>query len=143
MESNSTEDLYSTSEMKEHINFLELKAVLFGLKSLAKGLTKIYITVLTENSTAVACINKFDTSRSQECDSIKKVCNKLTRNKKYRSRLWISEIWNTHWIETVCIESAFYFIYGELRFFPTIDLVATRLNTQLRTFSPIDPTQTV
>ena len=87
MESNSTEDLYSTSEMKEHINFLELKAVLFGLKSLAKGLTKIYITVLTENSTAVACINKLDTSRSQECDSIKKVCNKLTRNKKYGSRL--------------------------------------------------------
>ena len=87
MESNSTGDLFSTSEMKEHINFLELKAILFGLKALAKGLTKIYITVLTDNSTAVACINKFDTSRSQDCDSIKNVCNKLTRNKKNGSRL--------------------------------------------------------
>ena len=87
MKSNSTGDLFSTSEMKEHINFLELKAILFGLKALAKGLTKIYITVLTDNSTAVACINKFDTSRSQDCDSIKKVCNKLTRNKKNGSRL--------------------------------------------------------
>ena len=87
MESNSTGDLFATSEMKEHINLLELKAILFGLKALAKGLTKIYITVLTDNSTAVACINKFDTSRSQDCDSIKKVCNKLTRNKKNGSRL--------------------------------------------------------
>ena len=72
MEPNSTGGLFSTSEMKEYINVLELKAILFGLKTLAKGLTKIHIKVLTDNSVAVACINKFGTSRSQECDSIAK-----------------------------------------------------------------------
>ena len=72
MKSNSTGGLFSTSEMKEHINVLELKANLFGLKALTNGLTKINIKVLTDNSTAVACINKFGTSGSQERDSITK-----------------------------------------------------------------------
>ena len=70
MESQSTGGLFSTSEMKEHINVLELKAILFGSKAVAKSLTKVHIKVLTDNSTAVACINKFGTSRSQECDSV-------------------------------------------------------------------------
>ena len=72
MESQSTGGLFSTPEMKEHINVLELKAILFGLKALAKGLTKVHIKVLTDNSTAVACLNKFGTSRSQECDFVTK-----------------------------------------------------------------------
>ena len=72
MDFNSTGGLFSTSEMKAHINVLELKAILFGLKALAKGLTKVYIKVLTDNSTAVACINKFGKRRSQECDSVTK-----------------------------------------------------------------------
>ena len=49
MESQSTGGLFSTSEMKKHINGLELKAILFGLKTLEKGLTKVYIKVLTDN----------------------------------------------------------------------------------------------
>ena len=40
MESQSTKDLFSTSEKKEHTNMLELKAILFGLKALTKGFTK-------------------------------------------------------------------------------------------------------
>ena len=50
MESQSTGGLFSTSEMKEHISVLELKAILFGLKALAKSLTKVHIKVLTDNS---------------------------------------------------------------------------------------------
>ena len=116
MESNSTRVLFSTSEMKEHINVLELKAILSGLKGLAKSLTKIHIEVFTDNSTAVACINKFSTCRSYGFRDKRDVamglwffslvvCNTLTRDTKYGSRLWISEIWNTHWmeIEWVCI----------------------------------------
>ena len=68
MDSNSTGGLFSTSERKKHINVLKLKAVLFGLK----GLTNIHIKMLTDNSTAVACRNKFGTSKSQECDFITK-----------------------------------------------------------------------
>ena len=137
MESNSTGDLFSKSEMKGHINLLELKAILFGLKALEKGLTKIHIIVLTDNSTTVACINKFGTCRSQECDSIKKVCNTLTRNKKYGSRFEYQK-YEIH-TEWKLNESAFYFICGELGFSPAIDLFATRLNTQLRTFVSYRP----
>ena len=72
MEFSSTGGVFSTSEIKVHINVLELKAILFDLKALAKGLTKVHIKVLTGNSTTLLSINKFGTSRSQECDSITK-----------------------------------------------------------------------
>ena len=71
-ESSSTGGLFSKSEMKVHINVLELKAILFDLKALAKRLTKVHKKVLTNNSTTVACINKFGTRRSKECDFITK-----------------------------------------------------------------------
>ena len=72
--------------MKEHIDVLELKAILFRLKALAKSLTKVHIEVLTDNSTAVACINKFDTSKSQECDSVQKEIWQWGSN----SAIWLS-----------------------------------------------------
>ena len=69
MESKSIGDLlFSTTEMKKH----QLKAILFSLKALAKGLTKVRIKVLTDNSTTVARINKLSASGSQECDSVTK-----------------------------------------------------------------------
>ena len=70
MESKPTGGLFSTLEKEGHINVLELKAVLFGLRSLAKDLKSIHIKVLCDNSTAVACINKFGSSRSFKCDSL-------------------------------------------------------------------------
>ena len=70
MEFQSIGGLFSTSEINEHINVLELKIILFGSKALAKNLTKVHAKVLTDNSTAVAFTNKFGTSRSQECDSV-------------------------------------------------------------------------
>ena len=70
MESQSIRDLFSTSEMNEHTNVTELKVILFGSKALAKILTEVHAKVLTDKSTAVACIKKFGLSRSQGCDSV-------------------------------------------------------------------------
>lgn len=70
MESKSTGGPFSTLEKGEHMNVVELKAELFGLKSLAKDLKSTHIKRLFDNSTAVACINKFGTRRSIECDSL-------------------------------------------------------------------------
>ena len=70
MECQSTGGLFSTLEKEGHVNALKLKTVLFGLKSFEKYLKSIHIKVLCDNSTAVAWINKFDTSRSLECDSL-------------------------------------------------------------------------
>ena len=73
MESKSNCELFSTLEKEDHINVLELRAVLFGLRSLKKDLKSIHIKALCHKSTAVACINKFGTSRSFECDSLAQI----------------------------------------------------------------------
>ena len=153
MESQSMGGLSSTSEMKKHINVLELKAIVFGLKSLAKGLTKVYIKVLADNWTAVACINKFGTSRSHDCESVTK---EIWQWASDSSIIWLyathlPEIQITevvfesqkHEIHTEwqLKESLFHFISGELGFSSTIDLFATRINTQLGTFVSYRPDQ--
>ena len=153
MESQSTGGLFSTSEMKKHINVLELKAILFGLKTLAKGQTKVYTKVLTDNWTAVACINKFGTSISHECESVTK---EIWQWASDSSIIWLyathlPEIQITevvfesqkHEIHTEwqLKESLFHFISGELGFSSTIDLFATRINTQLGTFVSYRPDQ--
>ena len=150
MDSNSTRDLFSTSKRKEHINALELKVILFGLKALAKGLTNIHIKVLIDNSTDVACINKFGTSRSQECDFITKEIWQWASNSSISlSATHLPGIQNTEadfesrkyeiHTEWKLNESVFHFICGELGFSSTIDLFATRINTQLRTFVSYRP----
>ena len=65
MESQSAKTIFSTSEKKEHTNILGMKAILFGLKALVKGFTKPHIKVLSDNSTAVACIKNFCTSAQE------------------------------------------------------------------------------
>ena len=70
MESKSTGGLFLTLEKEDHTNVIELKAVLFGLRSYKKDLKSVLTKMMCNNSTPVACINKFGTSRSFESDSI-------------------------------------------------------------------------
>ena len=72
MGSSSKAGLFSEEETQDHINVLELKAILFGLKSLACHIQLAHIKILCDNSTAVACINKFGTSHSGKCDTLSK-----------------------------------------------------------------------
>ncbi|PFX17356.1 hypothetical protein AWC38_SpisGene18321 [Stylophora pistillata] len=53
----STGGFWSLEEQRYHINFLELKAVLLGLKSLCGAFSEKHILVQTDNTTAVAYIN--------------------------------------------------------------------------------------
>lgn len=146
----STGGLFSINEKEGHINVLELKAILFGLQSLARDISNSHIKILTDNSTAVACINKFGTSRSQECDIIAKqiwfwasqsniwlsathLPGKENTEADYESRK--HEV-HTEWKLN---ESIFHFICEELQFSPQIDLFATRINTQLQTFVSYRP----
>ena len=150
MESNLTGGLFCTSEMKKHINVLELKTILFGLKALTKGLTKIQIKVLTDNSTEVVWINKYGTSRSQECVLVTKDIWQWVSDSSMRlSATHLPGIQNTEadfesrkyevHTEWKLKESVFHFICGELGFFPTIYLCPTKINTQLRTFFSYRP----
>ena len=55
MGSSSTRRLFSDEETQDHINVLELKAILLAL---AHHIRLAYIKILCDNSTAVVCINK-------------------------------------------------------------------------------------
>ena len=61
----------SYEESLEHINVLELTAVLFGLKSLIKQTNK-HVSILCDNTTAVHTISNMGTSRSIPCDKLVK-----------------------------------------------------------------------
>ena len=66
-----TGGVWSSDEKSYHINVLELKAVLFGLKSLCDNFKGVTIQVRTDNSTTMACINRKG--------SAKEMCNNITR----------------------------------------------------------------
>ena len=61
-----------TAEEKdlEHCNLLELKAILFGLQSLCNNVSNTHIRIRSDNTTAVACVNK--------CGSIKEALLDVT-----------------------------------------------------------------
>ena len=64
----STVEQFAPDESLLHINVLELKAVLFGLKSLCSHLRQIHIQVLSDNTTAVCAINNMGSCKSLLCD---------------------------------------------------------------------------
>ena len=53
----STGGFWSLEEQGNHINFLELKVVLLGLKSRCGAFSEKHILLQSDNTTAVACIN--------------------------------------------------------------------------------------
>ena len=146
----STGGLFSEEESLEHINNLELKAVLFGLKSFSYKMQNEHILVLSDNTTAVQCINKFGTCRSR-------VLDKTTQD------IWDCSIQNNIWLSATHIpgklnveadeesrkmeihtewklnENLFQEICYFLKFSPDIDLFASRLNTQLPKFISYRP----
>lgn len=70
-ENQETGGRWSTPEQIFHINVLELKAIYFGLKTLWNGSSEI-LRVFTDNTTALAYVNKKGGIRSQECNDVAK-----------------------------------------------------------------------
>ena len=62
----STSEAWLPDETLMHINVLELKAILLVLKSFVKTSHK-HIKIMSDNTTAIYCINKMGTSHSMEC----------------------------------------------------------------------------
>ncbi|CAB4007500.1 Transposon Tf2-6 poly [Paramuricea clavata] len=61
---------WSTVEKDHHINYLELRAVLFGLQSLCREISNAHVKVMTDNTTAVVYINNMGGSRSFLCNDM-------------------------------------------------------------------------
>ena len=60
---------WTEQEKEAHINVLELKAILFGLKALCE-LEDTHIKILTDNTTALAYVKHHGGVRSEECDRV-------------------------------------------------------------------------
>ena len=61
---------WNDNEKLEHINVLEMKAILFGLKSLCSYLSHQHIRIRTDSLTCVYYINKKGGSKSEKCNSL-------------------------------------------------------------------------
>ena len=79
---------FSITETLTHINVLELKAILFGLRSLCDHIygSHSHIKLISDNTTAVHCINNMGSCRSLDCDKIK---NSIW-DWAIKRRLWLS-----------------------------------------------------
>ena len=70
LDGKDTGGLWSPMEQEFHINYLERKAVLLGLKSLCRDCHDVHICVQSDNITAVAYINSMGGVKSEECNDM-------------------------------------------------------------------------
>ena len=59
---------WDPQEQTNHINYLELKAILLDLLSFTRNRTVKHIRIMTDNTTAKACINKQGSTQSAKCN---------------------------------------------------------------------------
>lgn len=146
----STGGLFNEIEKQEHINVLELKAILFGLKSLCKHKSNTHIKILTDNTTALHCINNMGSCRSLACDNASRDIWHWAIDKNIHvSASHIPGILNEeadaesrkteHLLEWKLKCNLFEFIVSALKFLPNIDLFASRINAQLKPFVSYRP----
>ena len=63
---------WTNVESQAHISVLELRAVLFALKSLLSDKRGMHARLMRDNTTAVACIVNIGTTHSAQCNSVTK-----------------------------------------------------------------------
>ena len=128
-------------EREFHINYLELKAAWFALKSFATQVKGKHVRLMLDNTTAVACINHMGTSHSDTCNGLAHTIWQWCIDKEvWLSAAHIPGVENTtadeesrkenldaEWkLNPEDLQAAF----KELRVKPDIDLFASRLNNQ-------------
>ena len=140
----STGGRWTHEETQRHINYLELLAAFYALKSLCHDSKDVHILMQIDNTTAVAYINNMGGTKSHQCNEISKAiwlwC--IQRNiwltathlpgsqnilADERSRKFDDQ---TEWMLNKKIFFKITNVLGE----PDIDLFASRLNTQCNTY---------
>ena len=69
----STGGLWTAEEAREHINYLEMLAVLFALKSFSTLNSNKHVKVLVDNTTTEATLNNMGTCHSPKRNTLTKV----------------------------------------------------------------------
>ena len=140
---------WGDAEKKHHINYLELKAIEFGIKSIGKIASPKHIRIKSDNMTAVCCIQKQGSTKSPNCNRLARDIWKFVIDRN----MWIStehtpgsqnELADggsrvfrdeTEWSLTDEIFKEICKILGK----PEIDAFATRLNRKLEDFYAWQP----
>lgn len=141
---------WKTEESTQHINCLELTAVLFGLKSLLNNVKRAHIKILSDNTTTVACINKMGTTHSESCNRLAcEIWDWAISHESWLTSSYIPGKQNTEADKqsrksASCTEwklksSIFQTIIEKFKFVPDIDLFASRINCQLDRFVSYTP----
>ena len=142
---NKTRGLFSSEESQQNVNILELKVALFGSKTLCNNFHDIHILIQIDKTSAVAAINKMGSTRSIDMDQVVHlIWNFIVKQDNWVTVTHIPGTFNeeadiearTHETRTEWMINWKYFekIIKCLNFKPTVDLLSTRLNTQLPQF---------
>jgi len=146
-QSSQTGDRWKKNEL-EHINVLELKAVLFGLQSLCKT-TNTHIRVRTDSTTALAYIKNMGGTKSENCNEYAlAIWNWAQANNNWLSVTHIPGVENVladlksrkfrdhlEWSLSDTIFSQICKIFGK----PKVDLFASRSNHKLPLYVTWEP----
>lgn len=68
LDSCSTGGSWTAVEAQQHINYLELLAAFFTLKSFINHLRNKHVKIMIDNTTAVSVINNKGTNHSEQCN---------------------------------------------------------------------------
>ena len=148
-EGDSTGGLFDADEIDLHINILESKAVLFGLKSLCDT-NHTHILIRSDNTATVGAITKMGSSKSIVLnDIITDIWEWALERDIWLSSTHIPGVLNeeadkesrkfeirTEWKLN---SSTFLHVLDALKFEPEIDLFASRINNQLSKFASYRP----
>ena len=130
-------------ELEDHINVLELRAILLGLKSLVKEQGQ-HIRVLTDNTTALAYVKNMGGLRSQPCNQIsREIWQWAEENENWLTIAHIPGVENVvadylsrnfsdsvEWSLSLKIFHKICKVFGK----PDIDLFASRLNAKVEKY---------
>ena len=131
---------WTTTEQLDHINVLELRAVLFGLQSLCRDLHNVHLLIKSDNTTTVAYIRNMGGCKSAPCNIIaRKIWNWALNNNNWLTATHIegrlntepdnlSRLFDDHteWMLNPVLFKDIVKVFN-----PTRDLFASRLNKQL------------
>ena len=147
----STNGKWFPSELSYHINVRELLAAYFALKSFKSDVENKHIKLMVDNTTAVAAINHMGTNHSNECNAIAiKIWSFC-----FKYSIWLtachipgksnvvadreSRQFSKQDAEWMLNKDILNKALGRLKFYPEIDLFASRLNHQFAKYCSLRP----
>ncbi len=65
--------VWTPDEAMHHINYLEMKAAFFAIKSFLRDLSNKHVKLMVDNTTVVACLNKMGTNHSIPCNLTREI----------------------------------------------------------------------